>query len=155
MRALILFGSKHGTVKLISEKIGDIIEGATIMNLKTSNPDLEGYDTVIIGSSLFAGAIRKEVKTFIINNEQLLKTKRLGFFISGLSQKGTPEMFEKNIPKALLNHSIKNSFVGGSFDPNRANFIERTIINKVAGKNVKSSISEEEIEAFAEAMKSE
>ncbi|AMP20466.1 hypothetical protein AZF37_04140 [endosymbiont 'TC1' of Trimyema compressum] len=134
MKTLILFSSKHGVAKLIAEKIGDSIGNVTIMNVKTSNPNLNEYDTIIMGSSIYAGSIGKEMKNFLTVNEALLLTKRIGLFLSGLAGEAVSKYFDNNFPQDLIIHSIMNSFMGGSFDPSKANFIERLIIKAVVGK---------------------
>ena len=152
MKTLILFSSKHGTAKLIAEKIGDIIGDVTIVNVKTGNPNLSEYDTIIMGSSIYAGSIGKEMKDFVTKHEDLLTTKKIGFFLSGLAGEGGPKYFRNNFPTDLLSYSTMNSFMGGSFDPSKANFFERLIIKAVVGKKEMPTISEEAIETFAKAM---
>lgn len=87
-----------------------------------------------MGSSIYAGSIGKEMKDFVTQHEDLLVTKKIGFYLSGLAGEAGNKYFGKNFQQALLSHSLMNSFMGGSFDPSKANFFERLIIKAVVGK---------------------
>ena len=67
MKTAIIYRSHHGTTEkvanLIREAMGNV--NTHLFNLKTDkNPDLSGYDQVIIGGSIHAGNIQNKVKEF-------------------------------------------------------------------------------------------
>jgi len=47
--------------------------------------DLIGYDCIIVGSSVYAGMFRKKAKAFLSQNADVLRQKKLGLFVSGMS----------------------------------------------------------------------
>ena len=159
MKTLILYASKYGAAEEIARRIAREIDGATthpsavVHDIKQSGiPAIGDFDCVVVGSSLYAGSIRKEAKAFVIKNAGALGEKKLGLFLSGLGQDNG--YFEKNFPRSLLDKAKATGFLGGIFDPEKANGIERFIMKIVAKQNAYSdSIDQEAITRFVDAMK--
>jgi len=156
MKTLILYATKYGAAREIAQRIAKHIDGAKICDLKNDAlPPLEEYDCIILGSSLYAGSIRKEAKTFIAGNISILKDKKVGLFLSGMApESGEQKVFE-SFPPELVNIAKVKNLLGGIFDPEKANGLERFImklVNKSGG--YVNTINDEKIAKFAEAMKS-
>jgi len=153
MKTLILYASKYGAAKEIAERIADKMGEASICDLKQDDiPPLSNFDCVIIGSSIYAGQVRKEAKAFAAKNADELCKKTLGLFLSGFAEDDS--YFEKNFPQKILQEAKAKEFLGGIFDPKKVNGIERFII-KIAMKRAEytESIDNEKIGAFVNAMK--
>ncbi len=58
------------------------LEGEDVLQNLAENPtiDLAGFETVVVGSPVYAGRINKRVKRFCSNHESTLLAKRLGLF---------------------------------------------------------------------------
>ena len=155
MKALILYATKYGAAREIAEQIAKMMNDAAIHDLKQNGiPDITEFDCVIIGSSVYAGSIRKEAKTFVIKNANLLRNKKLGLFISGIGESGEKKYFSDNFPQDILQTAKTTSFLGGIFDPQKAGAIERFIIKIVTKQSgYLNTISKEKIKMFAEAMR--
>ena len=81
MKTLILYASKYGATGEIAQRIAEKIPEATICHINQDEiPPLSPFDCIIIGSPLYAGMIRKEVKDFIVQNTSALSQKKLGLF---------------------------------------------------------------------------
>ena len=156
MKTLILYATKYGAAEEIAQRIAKRINGAAIHNLKkTPIPDPVAFDCIIIGSSVYAGMIRKEAKQFLSQNVNVLREKKLGLFISAMGESGEKENFEKNFPSDILQAAKAANVLGGTFNPQKANFIERLIMKIVTKQSrLISNISDDKIEKFAEVMKS-
>ena len=155
MTTLILYATKHGAAREIARRIASHIDGAVMHDLKQPDvPDPAGFDCVIIGSSLYAGSIRKEAKAFLSQNADGLRDKKVGLFLSGMSQGEARAAFDRNFPADMLQSAAVISFLGGIFDPKEAGMAERLIM-KAAAKHVEytNTISDEKIQQFAESMK--
>jgi len=155
MKTLILYASKHGAAKEIAEGIAGHIPGSTLRDLKSNSiPDISQFDCVVIGSSLYAGSILKEAKTFLSQNTEALRKKRLGLFLSGMDAKSEKSFFESNFSSDILQAARVKSFLGGVFDPKKSGAIGRFIM-KIAAKQSGyiNTISDDKILQFAEAMK--
>ena len=155
MKTLILYATKNGAARVIAERMAKQIDGAVIHDLKQEKiPNLKDFDRIIIGSSVYAGLIRKEAKTFISHHKAMLKEKTYGLFISGLEASGENTYFESNFPADILAAAKVKMFLGGIFDPAKAGAVGRFIMKAVAKKvEYMDSIDEEKIAKFVVAMK--
>jgi len=156
MKTIIVYATKYGAAGEIAQRISKKIEGAVIHDLKQGAiPDLAAFDCVIIGASVYAGTIRKEAKAFVLQNADTLLQKKLGLFISGMGGSDEKACFEKNFPLGVLQAAKAANFLGGIFDPIKANFMERFIMKIVTKQpGYLSNISDSKIERFVEILKS-
>ena len=154
MKTLILYATKYGATREIAERISSNLGGATILDLKQENiPDLAEFDCVIIGSSLYAGSIRKEAKAFLAKNADALNGKQIGLFISGMSkdESENEKMFTSNFPEAILKAAKVKSLLGGIFNPQKAGGVERFVMKIVTKqKGHVDTIDDEKIKRFVE-----
>ena len=155
MNTLILFATKYGATREIAERVAENIGGAVIHDLKQNElPDLAQFDCVIIGSSLYAGSVRKELKVFLTRNGDELLNKKLGLFLSGMAQSDEKKYFDDNFPSNVLQAAKATSFLGGIFDPQKAGKMERFIMKIVTKQSgYANTINDEKIKQFARYMK--
>lgn len=162
MSTLITYATKHGSTEKCARTLYEKIEGnVDICNLKTDkNIDLAMYNKVIIGSSIYIGQIRKEVKKFCADNLDELKSKKLGFFICCMSQdEEALGQIENNFTKELTDNAVAKDYFGGEFIFDKMNFMEKFAVKMVSKndenkepidtKNNISNLLEESIEKFA------
>ena len=154
MKTLILYATKYGAAREIAARIAEHIDGAVLHNLKDSNiPALTDFDCVIIGSSLYAGSIRREAKAFLAQNAEQLLGKQLGLFLSGMSRGEAEKALADNFPPAIRQAAKQASLLGGIFDPKKANAAERFIMKLVTKESgYVDTVSDEKIRQFAEAV---
>ena len=133
MKTLIIYSTKYGATKKIAEDIAKDIEGATLLDIQSdASPSIAGFDCVVIGSSLMAGMIGGNLKTFVKEHAEELKSKRLGLFLSGLSKESEDEFFRGNFSPDILEMAQAKAFLGGIYDPAKCGFVARRIIKTVA-----------------------
>ena len=158
MKTLILYATKYGAAREIAQRIAGKIDGSVICDLKQDDiPPLGEFDCVILGSSIYAGMIRKEAQTFLSQNADLLREKKTGLFLSGMNPSPEQEnnYFKANFSQDILQAAKIKSVLGGIFDPKKAGFMERFIMKMVAKQSkYTDTISDDKIEKFAEVMKS-
>ena len=77
MKTLIAYSGKYGCTEKCAAALAEKLSGETcLLNLKKDkNPNLSGYDSVVVGGSVYIGKINKEVKSFCIKNLSRLKEK--------------------------------------------------------------------------------
>jgi len=132
VKTLILYATKYGAAEEIARRISAKIAGAAVHDLKQDDiPALSAFDCIIVGSGVYAGSFRKEAKTFLSKNAEVLKSKRLGLFASGMSAEESQKVFADNVPKDVLESAKSAMLLGGIFDPQKANFAERAIMKAV------------------------
>lgn len=157
MKSVIIYTTKYGSVEkaanILKSKMGGDVQLVNLMKEKA--PELNGFDAVILGGSVYVGSVQKELKNYISVNLPVLQNKRLGLFICGaqVTPEETQKELEGNFPSELYNKAaIKGSF-GYEFDFSKLNFMHKIMIGKIAGvKESQFKLSEEKIESFAKAM---
>lgn len=155
MKTIILYATKHGAAREIAQRIAAEIEGAVVHDLKQSGDiDISEYDRVILGSSLYAGSIRKEAKAFLAQNKDALKMKRPGLFLCGLDAGNEEKYFKDNFLEEILQTAETTGFLGGIFDPQKVGMPGRLIMKAASGvSKYTDAIENGKIESFAAAMK--
>lgn len=143
MNTLVLYGTKYDTTEECAKKLKTSLNGEVdLINVKNSKKvDLDNYNKVIIGSSVYMGMINKGIKIFIENNKLELVKKDLGLFISCMSVgERIKEQFDQNIAKEILEHAkIKENF-GGGFKFSKMNFFEKKIIKVITKKDTSKGV---------------
>ncbi len=157
MKTAIIYATKHGcTDKCAHTLSNELNTSSSIINIESNhNFNLNDYDSVIIGGSIHAGMMNKKLKNFIHKNSNDLLEKKLGLFLCCMYEGDKAlEQFQSAFPESLRNKAIAHGLFGGEFDFSKMNFLEKTIVKKVA--NVEESVSRinyVNIKAFAEKMK--
>lgn len=102
MNTLITYATKYGSTKTCAQRLAKEMTGnVSIIELKKNlKIDINDYDTIIIGSSIYMGRYLGAVRKFVYRNADILKKKRLGLFICHMD-KETPadDVMAKNMPK--------------------------------------------------------
>jgi len=155
MKTLILYATKYGAAAEVARRIASKIGDAVTHDLKQGGiPGLAGFDCVIVGSSAYAGMIRKEAKIFMSQNARALRGKPLGLFISGMAASEAQSCFEANFPPDILQAAKATTFPGGVFDPKKAGAMERLVMRAVSKQSgYIDSIDDNKIARFAQEMK--
>ena len=86
MTVLVTYASKHGSTRGIAEAIGRRLGERGLdaeVRPVVEVPDLERYDTVVLGSAVYLGAWLKEAQAFVDRHEDTLRHMPLWLFSSG------------------------------------------------------------------------
>jgi menaquinone-dependent protoporphyrinogen oxidase len=155
MKTLILYATKSGAAREIAQRIASRMEGAAVHDLKQGAiPPLADYDCIIVGSSIYAGAMRKEAKAFMAQNMGAIEGKKLGLFLSGMDKSGGKDYFQPNFSPEALQMAKATGFLGGIFDPQKAGFMGRLVMRIITKQSgYIDAIDDEKIEQFVEAIK--
>lgn len=153
MKYIIIYRSRHGTTGKVAKYICEKLKpkSCDLIDLKDNrNPDLSGYDTVILGGSVHAGQLNSAMKKYIEKNSNLLLTKRLGLFLCGMEIDKADLHFSNAWPAELRNHATVRLHAGGEFLFEKMNFFERFAVKKIGGvKSNHSEINYLKIDRFA------
>lgn len=165
MKGLIIYSSKHGTTEYCAKKLKENLNSQfdiiNIKNVKTI--DINNYSKIIIGTSVYAGAINKDLKAYVESNKAELLTKDLGIFMCCMSKEDKAnQQFKDNFSEELLKSSKIIASFGGEFKFSKMNFFEKTIIKiiakndpelgKVDGKTDINKINENTLKDFSKIM---
>lgn len=156
MKTLIAYGTKYGFTKkcvdLLKNKLNGDIE---IINLKdTKRINLDQFDTVVVGGSIYMGQIRKEVSDFCNDNLNSLQNKKLGLFVCGMREgEEAKEQINTVFPQELISKAIVTSAFGGEFVFKKMNFMEKMVVKKIVKiSSDTENLMSNEIEKFANIM---
>lgn len=168
MKIAILYGTKYGTTEkaagLISKKLIESFEenknnkkdddnsiDVNLINLKEKNDININYDILIIGSSVYMGRIRKEVKNFLKKNKNTLLEKDLALFICGSNETDGIKQIKKTFPSEIVSHSIATGFLGGEFNLDKMGFFDRKIAQSIIkGSNKEVRLNDVAIDEFVQ-----
>lgn len=158
MKTLIVYASSNGCTETCSEKLAEALpDSPQLANIKKSRQlNLENFDTILIGGSIYAGRIQGAIKKFCDKNLEELKHKQIGLFLCCMEEGETAvKQFESAYPEELRKHAIAKGLFGGEFNFEKMNFVQKAIIKKIAktDKSI-SKISEENIAEFIQSIKS-
>jgi menaquinone-dependent protoporphyrinogen oxidase len=152
MKTAIIFTSKHGTTAKVAQMIVRRLNQVLTIDLKKDkHPDINLFDGIILGTSIYAGTSSKTMQRFCKENFEILKKKRLALFVCGMEPDSAKQQQELTnaYPQELYEYAVSSCFSGGEFLFEKMNFFERAIIKRIAktDKSV-SSFKEDEIDRF-------
>ncbi len=143
MRILIVYASKNGTVRVCAERLQDALRGkeVTVCDLARQTPALSEYDIVIAGSSVRFGKLLQPMRSFLAEQEEALKQKKLYLFLCcGLPHESEYYM-QKLFSDDLRAHAEEILYFGGSLRLDGLPFWDKLIV-----RSIRSSIIENEID---------
>lgn len=154
-KTLIIYATRNGTTAraagILAEKLAGDAEVVEIG--KGGQAELEGYDTVLVGGSIRAGQVHKDVKQLCARHRATLLEKRLGLFLCHMYEGETAQkQFDEAYPAGLREHAAACGLFRGAFDFDKMGFFEKVIVKKVAGVTESmDKLDIDAIEAFARA----
>jgi len=113
MAVLAIYATKTGATAQCIKVLEEEIANCTICDILTEKPDIEQYDSLILGAGVRDGKIYKPIRDFIKKNHPRLLEKKIGYFICNEKPKETEEIFERNIPSDLRQSAICMESFGG------------------------------------------
>ena len=158
---LIVYASRHGTTSEYAKKLFQLLDGNVdlcFLNERgDSLPDLTVYNTIVIGGSIHYGKNSKSVVKFTKDNIALLRTKRLGLFVScHFEGDKALEQLNKAYPKELHDIAIVADYFEGELLFPKMSFWEKFITKlALSSDEIKPIISKEKLIRFAEKLQSE
>lgn len=160
MKTAIVYLSKHGTTEKVARMIRERLSSDTVTMIDLSKdeaPDLEQYERIVIGTSVYAGKVRKAFAKFCTDtNVSLFATRELGLFVCGMepNPEKQHEELENAFPERMKRHAKVKAFMGGEFLLDEMNFLERFVIKRIVKTSVSiSNIDIKAIDNFAEKLK--
>lgn len=130
MKNLIIYATRKGSSFELSKILAEKLEGTTELADIKSNPDISSFDTIILGGAVIAGKIMGNMKKFSEINLSELLEKKVALYVCCLdkSEKGIRGYFDNTFPSQLIEHSIAQENFGGSFLPEKENFLMKSLL---------------------------
>lgn len=113
MATLVLYATKSGAAEQCAKILSEELSDCTICNIETNKPNIEEFDSIIIGAGVRDGKIYKPIRDFIKKNHPDLLNKSMGYYICNEKPKKTEEIIEQNFPDDLKKEAICIESFGG------------------------------------------
>jgi len=156
MNNLIVFTTKYGSVEKCARILAKELNGDTkIVNIKTDTiPELDNFDKIILGGSVYVGKIQSALTTFAEENIGLLTSKVVGIFVnSGDPSERKYLQIKNSFPAEIHDKAVAIGLFGDEITWEKCSFIDKLalrLIKKVTSGY--SNIDEKEISRFAKLM---
>jgi menaquinone-dependent protoporphyrinogen oxidase len=158
MKTVIVYSGKYGSTQRIAEMLKSKLgQNTDLIDLTSEKkPDISSYDRIIIGSGIYAGQIRRQVRTFCRKNLELLKTKNIAFFLCCMENKPDEisSYFKKNFPESLLTIAkAYRRFPGALVRQQKENFMVRSMFDTMEKTNKERNEPVEQwVQEFSDAL---
>ncbi|MBR9678625.1 MAG: hypothetical protein GOU97_05025 [Nanoarchaeota archaeon] len=119
-RVLIVYDTKHGSTKKVSEWVKQGVEakGVGCVVKHVSEVTHLGYDAVIIGSPIYYEKPTKLVTGFLSRNQESLKNRVVGVFVVCMTDffEHLPQFFLKRLINSLGKEPDAKTVFGGELE---------------------------------------
>ena len=156
MKTLVAYRTRYGSTADCAGKIKKNLQGEVdVVDLKSRKKiDLDPYDAVILGGSIYAGRIQSSLLRFCEKQKKRLIKKRIGLYICCLyeNEKAVQEL-EENYPEWLKARAVAREWFGGRAILSRMSVIDRFLFTRIAGVDTDVlNINDEKITRFCRTM---
>lgn len=132
MKTLIVYATKYGCTAKCAEILKSYIgTGVDIVSANGGRPNLENYDAVIIGGSVYVGKLQKSITRFCRRNRKVLLNKKLALFASCYTSNDSKEFLETLYPTQFVDHAVCATTVGGEMDYKKMSFVYKKIFKSL------------------------
>ena len=155
MKTLIAYASKSGTTKKAAKSLKDAIENAYLCDLNEEDINPSEYDCIIVGGSIRAGMLHKLAKSYIKKYHDVLKTKKIAFFVCSAEKENYQDYFTNNIDAELLNNALTYDTFGGELHLDKEKGLSKMIVKVMLKKPEFAALKLDEarIKQFAKSIK--
>ena len=158
MKSVIIYSTRYGSTLEAANRIKkELGEECSIVNVMTDTvPNIDGFDTVVLGGSIYVGRVQKQLTAFMNANLKQLLSKKVGLFLCA----GAPNDEEKEkelkgaFPSELYEHASAKDVLGYAFIFEKMKFLDKLIMKKIKGDaNSTSVYFDDHIKKFADTLK--
>jgi menaquinone-dependent protoporphyrinogen oxidase len=152
MNVLIAYRTRYGATRRCARLMQERIRGeVTLADLREdSRPPLERFQVVLIGGSIYAGRIQREIGAFCERHREELLGRRVGLFLCCLYEgERAQAQLAESFPPWIGAHAFSRRVLGGELVLERLKPLDRLLI-RAMGKPAGDvhRLREAEIEAL-------
>ena len=142
MSVLVAYCSQHGTTAKCAQEIASQLgDGVTLVNLAETTPKVSDFDQVVLGGSIHAGQVQKEIKAFCSQQEQDLLAVPLALFLCCANANQFELQLGNAFPASLREHARIAVHCGYGYPLEKMGLFPKLVLRMVA----KVTASEEHI----------
>ncbi|MDR0778152.1 MAG: flavodoxin domain-containing protein [Methanomassiliicoccaceae archaeon] len=113
MRTVVAYVTKGGGSKECAEMLAAEIGDCVLCDLNEKTPNIDEYDTVVIGSGIRMGGAYKPFKKFLSENADALLKKNIAIFVCNVETEKYMKFVEKAVPENIRKAAFRISTFGG------------------------------------------
>ena len=135
MSVLIVYRTKYGCTAACCRALAERIRTETVVvDLATQRvPEVERFDVVVIGGSIYGGKIQREVGSFCDRQAKRLRTGRVGLFICCLYDgEHAKVQLQTAFPDWLMAHAFATGLFGGELRYRELTLLDRLLVRSVS-----------------------
>jgi menaquinone-dependent protoporphyrinogen oxidase len=129
MKTLIVYSSKYGTTKKCAEILRKQVDADIHCCDCKAEVTIKSYDLIVLGTSVYMGQARKNMKRFIKHHQGLLSTKSVAFFICSKESDDFKQVFS---PLKINNTTLKAHF-GYELYASKMRGLDKFVTKKISG----------------------
>lgn len=158
MPTAVIYASLHGSTERAAKMLCDTLEDAVAFDINREKFDLNGFDTVVIGSYVKMGMFDRTIRKFVLGYYPVLMKKKTALFMCSIMPENEQKYWKNNYPPQLLEKSPKAHF-GSEFDYKSYRGFEKRVAKSVAKRNAEKGIypeyklNEEAISSFGKELR--
>jgi menaquinone-dependent protoporphyrinogen oxidase len=158
MKALVAYGTKYGSTSKVAKEIAFVLgtKGfeTTVLDLKKGDGHgIDGFDLVVIGSSIVMSSWSKEALEFLEHNKATLLNKRVAMFVCSGNIYTNPEKTDEYrrlyLEDVATRFGIESPYAkglfGGEIDFSKYRFLTKALVNSV-WKDTKKGLQEKGVD---------
>ena len=141
MKTLIVYSSKYGGTEKIAKILrAEITTAVDTIDLSSSiDIDLDNYENIYIGTPIYAGRARKNIRKFCKNNLSKLQVKNTGIFINCWYKEKLDEYIQNSFQTELIENA-EIIYAGIDSNPSEMSWLDRMVVKVVA--KMKEAVSD-------------
>ena len=138
MKILIAYAGRVGVTAECADLLAKALEwrDVTVCDLKKETPDIERFDTVIVGSAVYYGRAEKCARKFVSEHKSLLNGKKYAFYIccayADMSERYLNEAFSRE----LCQGAVECGYFGGELKPHK----QKSFFAKLIARSMRNDI---------------
>ena len=134
MKVLIAYRSRYGATESCARSLAKKISADTALHdlRKRGRPSPAGFDVILIGGSIYAGKIQREIGSFCEQERDHLLSKKVGLFICCFydGERAMAEM-ETAFPAWLSAHAFAREILGGELSLGKLSRLDKLLARSV------------------------
>lgn len=134
MKTIIIYASKYGCAADCAKYLKGRLSGdITLVDINNTDKlvEINAFDTVIIGGSVYAGRISKKLRDFCESNLTVLKQKRVGIFLCAAVSDNFQEYLKTNFSAQLLQTVKTVKLFGSEARLDKMRFMDKMILKAI------------------------
>jgi menaquinone-dependent protoporphyrinogen oxidase len=133
-KKLLLYETKKGMTQKLAQILKERLSDMDVFEAKKFNGTMDQYESIILGTPIYMGKINKHIKKVINEKANTLSNKKIAIYLCGMAMEDEPQVIMNNFTQKEKDQYFIR-YLGGAYNFERMNFLQKFIIKKLTGEN--------------------